>query len=451
MAPLFADVDESKADVSVLQLFAKSEPTSRPQRIKRSRSSENVNNISKESQGTIGDADTLLGRAIDEDVEIQTKKSANKKKRKTKHQSEDGEETAIEDAYFQKLLQPSETLETIDKTVTKEGNSETAEEGDFSSSDKHEESDRGSIEIDRSHLSNNGEFVHESLLKNGTEIGKAKRTIFIGNVPSSAILNKPDYNKLKNHFSQYGEIESIRFRSIAFSEMLPRKVAFIQQKLHDKRQSVNAYIVFDSEEGARNALASNGEIVLDHHLRVDSVAHPAKQDTKRSVFIGNLDFECNDEELWAHFDKNVGEVEYVRIIRDSKTNVGKGFAYVQFKDSIYVSKALMLNDKQMNSKGRKLRVMRAKATKTHVSRPTGGISRALKPELKEKLGRARKVLGKVARVKIDTVLEGERAKTGSGTLSGKGALKKRKKPRIRERSTTFKKSGIAKSAKSSEK
>ena len=97
-------------------------------------------------------------------------------------------------------------------------------------------------------------------------------------------------------------------------------------------------------------------MVLDRHLRVDSVAHPAKQDHRRCVFVGNLGFVDDEssqqaeagsgkrskrrapadveEGLWREFGK-VGKVENVRVIRDKATRVGKGFAYVQF----YVSHA----------------------------------------------------------------------------------------------------------------
>ena len=93
---------------------------------------------------------------------------------------------------------------------------------------------------------------------------------------------------------------------------------------------MNAYLVYETKEAARGALKLNGTVVLDRHIRVDSVAHPAKHDTHRSVFIGNLDFEAQEEGLWRHFG-SCGTIEYVRVVRDCATNVGKGFAYVQFE------------------------------------------------------------------------------------------------------------------------
>lgn len=175
------------------------------------------------------------------------------------------------------------------------------------------------------------EIKHESLINPAdVELDKSNRTVFLGNVPSNAISSKTDYKTLKAFFSAAGKISSVRFRSVAFSEQIPRKAAFVNHKLHEKQKTVNAYIVYKDSVGAREALKLNGSVVLDRHIRVDSVAHPVKQDHKRCVFVGNLDFEAQEENLWRHFGP-CGKVEYARVVRDSKTNVGKGFAYVQFE------------------------------------------------------------------------------------------------------------------------
>ena len=45
-------------------------------------------------------------------------------------------------------------------------------------------------------------------------------------------------------FSQYGKVESVRLRSIAFDNpKLPRKAALIAKNFHKDRDSVNAYVV----------------------------------------------------------------------------------------------------------------------------------------------------------------------------------------------------------------
>ncbi|KAK9373976.1 uncharacterized protein V1513DRAFT_401883 [Lipomyces chichibuensis] len=458
MVPLFGEVDVSKADPTVFSLFSSSDgPVTKPSRSKRVNLGANVGTASTNDGAQSSDLEERLD-APEDDMEPEETKSneKNSRKRKKLHVSDvdgdDDETIAIEDKYLQKLMdQEDAALKHGTKSKKSKRNedniSDTAEAnevnepamGDVDGSDGLGNQEEGSSDVEdeekNSQLSS--ELVHESLLNEDDEVLKAKRTVFVGNIPSNAISSQSDYATLRKHFAQYGKITSIRFRSIAFSEMLPRKVAFIKQKLHDKRHTVNAYVVYDSEEGARLSLQSNGIVLLDHHIRVDSVAHPAKQDVKRSVFIGNLDFEAEEEALWEHFGK-AGQIEYVRIIRDSKTNVGKGFAYVQFKDSMYVVKALLLNDKKMGS--RKLRVTRARPPTTKVKPPfqKSGL-RKLDPDTKAQLGRAKKIVGKAERAQLSGVIEGERAKQASGPSLKKGhSGKKKGKPRIRARSTAFK-------------
>ncbi|KAJ6257727.1 hypothetical protein Dda_7515 [Drechslerella dactyloides] len=287
------------------------------------------------------------------------------------------------------------------------------------------------------------------------ELDKANRTVFIGNLPSSVITDKSHYKLLKTAFKPHGGISSIRFRSIAFSDQIPRKAAFITRALHVDQTSVNAYLVFKTAEAARSSLSLNGTVLLSHHIRVDSIAHPAKTDSRRCVFVGNLDFEAAEESLWQHFSP-CGAVENVRIVRDAKTNVGKGFAYVQFVDEIAVEKALLLNDQLMpaaeKGKKRKLRVTRAKnvrrkpatAAPTTSNNTRGGGGRngvyVPKPDPKKAgmAGRAGKLFGraggaKARKMEENGTFEGTRAVPGMETgLKSGGSGKRKGKPRVRK-------------------
>ncbi|GCE97587.1 nucleolar protein 12 [Zygosaccharomyces mellis] len=283
------------------------------------------------------------------------------------------------------------------------------------------------------------------------ELEKAERTVFVGNVPADVITDKSLYRQFRKLFQDEMSLESIRFRSISFEVPLPRKVAFVQQKLHKSRGSINAYVVYKDRNSVSSVCSRlNGQVFVDRHLRVDSVTHPAKHDNKRSVFVGNLDFEEDEESLWKHFG-SCGEIEYVRIIRDPKTNVGKGFAYVQFRDFPNVNKALLLNDKPLESNGRSrnLRVTRCKNLKKSSnnsgiqSLKNGGIFDKLSESHKTKLGRAKKVLNKAdsAQLGKEITVEGLRASKANSQPSA--ILKRRKKRsqsgRVTKRSQAHKK------------
>ena len=215
--------------------------------------------------------------------------------------------------------------------------------------------------------------LHESLQasKDETEIEKASRTVFLGNVSTLAIKSKSSKRLLLDHLISFvpllpehkpmHKIESLRYRSTAFSTAsVPRKAAYVKKELMDETtKSTNAYAVYSTALAAREAVRQlNGSIILERHLRVDSVAHPAKIDHRRCVFIGNLGFVADEskiratekeassekpkksknpkepadaeEGLWRQFGK-AGIVESVRVIRDKTTRVGKGVAYVQFQ------------------------------------------------------------------------------------------------------------------------
>ncbi len=152
------------------------------------------------------------------------------------------------------------------------------------------------------------------------------------------------------------KVESIRFRSVAFSTgSMPKRAAYITKSVMEATtHSTNAYVVFSTAAAARRVCQQlNGSEVLGRHIRVDNVAHPSPTAHRRCIFVGNLGFVDDEtmlntnkdgeketkkrnkvpsdieEGLWRTFSKN-GRVENVRVVRDPKTRVGKGFAYVQF-------------------------------------------------------------------------------------------------------------------------
>ena len=114
---------------------------------------------------------------------------------------------------------------------------------------------------------------HETLTSTSNN---AEQTIFISNLPVAVLTSKPLLRSLKQLFSKHGEIKSIRFRSIAFTDLVPRKVAYITKKFHPERDTLNAYIVYNDKESVPAAVAAlNGFLWEEKHLRVDSVSNPS--------------------------------------------------------------------------------------------------------------------------------------------------------------------------------
>ncbi|ODM19838.1 Nucleolar protein 12 [Aspergillus cristatus] len=298
------------------------------------------------------------------------------------------------------------------------------------------------------------------------EIEKSNRTVFLGNVSSKAIKSHSAKKTLTKHLESFlsslpestgpHKVESIRFRSTAFASggKIPKRAAFARRELLDETTpSTNAYVVYSTVQAARKAPAAlNGTVVLDRHLRVDNVAHPAATDHKRCVFVGNLDFvdketDPEDEEnkkkknrepadveegLWRTFNQHTGKssankntrgnVESVRVVRDSITRVGKGFAYVQFYDQNCVEEALLLEGKKFPPLlPRKLRVSRAKKVVKKREPPS---NEKLAESRKTLQGRAGKLLGKAGEAQMrakdkgsiaqnSLVFEGHRATEGA--------------------------------------
>ncbi|KII86694.1 hypothetical protein PLICRDRAFT_143118 [Plicaturopsis crispa FD-325 SS-3] len=207
-----------------------------------------------------------------------------------------------------------------------------------------------------------------------------------------------------------------------------KRIAFINQEFHTTADTVNAYVVFahpvpvqegrpsnlpppapamDPYEAARAAVQKcNGTSFMGRMIRVDHVSKNAKSDAKGladksvptpvvdgdpklSVFVGNLDFASKEEDLRIFFEGVVSAergppgaddggpkmwVTHVRIVRDKETQMGKGFAYVQFSDRECVDEVLALEETKLKFAKRKLRVQRCKTLPGQVrpaARPSG--------------------------------------------------------------------------------
>ncbi|CAM8996928.1 unnamed protein product [Rhodiola kirilowii] len=203
---------------------------------------------------------------------------------------------------------------------------------------------------------------------------KLMRTVFVGNLPL-----KMKKKTLLKEFSQYGVVESVRIRSVPIVDSkTPRKGAIMKKQINEKVDSVHAYIVFETEESAQASLKHNMAVFAGNHIRVDRACPPRKKlkgestpiyDNNRTVFVGNLPFDVQDEEVYRLFcgmKQLESAVEAVRVIRDPHTSIGKGIAYVLFRtrgDAMAV-----LKRRNITLRDRELRLSHTKTDPIHSKR-----------------------------------------------------------------------------------
>ncbi|KAH9249860.1 hypothetical protein BASA81_012351 [Batrachochytrium salamandrivorans] len=282
---------------------------------------------------------------------------------------------------------------------------------------------------------------------------------------SSKLLKKLE-KRLRVHFMQFGQVTSIRLRALGIAKVKVepgsdftkmRRVAAIKSSLDEKAESCIGYVVFKEQDSVDKALVAGGKKGLEfegNHLRLDKLRlkeaeegeTPASSlathkgvvfERKKTVFVGNLMFECTEEEVRAHFDKELEEDDEndkpcvsVRIIRDPKTNLGKGFAYVLLSKPELVKKAVETCD------GNLIRTRAIRVTKCERSSQKKDEKNAKKREAEElaeaqglpKSGAEMRVAkkAKAAEKKAKAKLKKKRPSSSSSNRSEGAAAKKPK-------------------------
>lgn len=166
------------------------------------------------------------------------------------------------------------------------------------------------------------------------------RLLFIGNVNVTA-----KKKALKKLFEQFGAVEKVWTRSVPVDRgKLPIKDAWAKKQVRYRQlveggDSCNCYVLYEEAASAEKAVTLNGAEFSGAHLRVDWACGNTERDYKRCVFVGNIPYTVKDDELRTEFS-DIGEVEYVRVIRDPETHLGKGFAYVCYDSRDSAKRAL---------------------------------------------------------------------------------------------------------------
>jgi RNA recognition motif-containing protein len=266
---------------------------------------------------------------------------------------------------------------------------------------------------------------------------KNERTVFVGGVPMAEEGRLINPKTIKAFFRDCGEVESVRLRSLPVENpVLPKKAAIAMGKINGKRETCNAYVVFKSKDSMAAALRKDGASFGDegHRIRVDEAKPPGEggksHNVRLSIFVGNVPFNAEEEALRNHFSK-CGEITKVRLVRDSKTLVGKGFGYVTFTDCDAVSDAMALNGSKLLK--RELRVTRC--SKKPSPAQLGGTGGPAGKKGAKKVGNNRMGAEFRRRKQRDTVRAG---KEESGDGKAKPRLLKGGKPAISDKSKAAK-------------
>lgn len=250
-----------------------------------------------------------------------------------------------------KVFTPKQKGQTPEKKVTPQKRKAEDSESGNDTAAKKVKTDKKAVPVKRNMENALKRIVGKEKKPHVSDPEQEERTVFVGNVPLTA-----DIKELKRFFALYGKVDSLRIRGIpAADPKMPKKVALIKKKFHANRKSLQCYVVYKTAADAIKALEANGKEFKGHHLMVDRATSGGQHDQKKAIFIGNLPFDAEEDDVWSLF-QDCGDIMSVRLVRDKRTRMGKGFGYVNFSSTDAVELALQMEDIKLGK--REIRVSR---------------------------------------------------------------------------------------------
>jgi len=128
---------------------------------------------------------------------------------------------------------------------------------------------------------------------------------------------------LRDHFSTYGEIESINLKTDP----------------NTGRSRGFAFIVFTTADAIDKVLSAGDQVI--NNKKVDPKKAKARQG---KIFVGGLPAEVSDDDIKTYFAQ-FGNITEVEMPFDKQKNQRKGFCFITF-DSMQVVQELLKNPKQ---------------------------------------------------------------------------------------------------------
>lgn len=81
------------------------------------------------------------------------------------------------------------------------------------------------------------------------------------------------------------------------------------------------------------------------------------------LYIGNLSYKVDEQQLREHFEKECGPVTDVKIVTDRDTGQPRGFGFVEFGSPSDGQKALEMNGSEFAGRTLRINVAEAKGSK----------------------------------------------------------------------------------------
>jgi len=172
------------------------------------------------------------------------------------------------------------------------------------------------------------------------ENDETEREVYVSNVSFDATVE--DFH---THFQTCGEIEGVTIPTL-YTSGRPKGFAFVR---------------FVTRSGRSQALKLDGTTMINRQISVrknkgrvqkkrkekpvvQSRGLSAKPQGCTTIYVGNLPWSADEEELQAAFqEKGCGTIVSARIVRQSWTKRSRGFGYVEFQNEADVDTVVQLS------------------------------------------------------------------------------------------------------------
>lgn len=184
-----------------------------------------------------------------------------------------------------------------------------------------------------------------------TENSQTDREVYVSNVSFDA--TEDDFH---SHFGECGEIEEVTIPTL-YTSGRPKGFAFVRFTTQDGR---NAALKLDGTSLINRTIG-----VRENRGRAQKGLGQRRERRKRqsglsekppgctTVFVGNLPWTTDEDDLMNLFSQKCGPILSARIVRQSWTKRSRGFGYVEFQNEADVDSAVQL---QLTIADRELRL-----------------------------------------------------------------------------------------------